>query len=121
MKICPTETISVRPIKINQNQRKTCVCISKTLLGFNFFAVKISTVRTAHFYLIPVKHHRFTVLLPFLLNFVSDLFFSSFYCTARSADVDFRFFPRLAPLAMPFCIHAAWTVRPIRNKKNRRT
>jgi hypothetical protein len=43
----------------------------------------------------------------FSLNFVSGLFFSSFYCcSGHSSDVDLQFFPGLAPLATPFCIHA---------------
>jgi hypothetical protein len=109
MKICRTETKSVGPNKIDQNQRKTCVCISKTLFVFYFFAVKIGTIRTAHYIYSLSYTNDSWFCSHFSLNFVSGLFFSSFYCcSAHSSDVDFRFFPGLAPLATPCCIHAAW-------------
>jgi hypothetical protein len=125
MKICRTETKSVRPNKIDQNQRKTCFCISKTLSGFNFFAVKIGTFRIAHFHLLPVIHQRFMVLLPLFLKFcLRSVLFILLLLIWRSSDVYFQFFPGLAPLATPFwinatCIKAGQSDRS--GIKNRRT
>jgi hypothetical protein len=85
---------------------------------FNFFAVKIDTVRIAHFHLLPVVHLQFMVLLPFFTGLV----FSSFYCcSAHISDLDFRFFPRFGTFSdaiLYTCyLDKSRTVRPIRNKK----
>jgi hypothetical protein len=123
MKICRTETKSVRPNKIDQNQRKTCVCISKTLFGFNFFAVKIGTFPTAHFHLLPVIHQQFMVLLPLFLKFClrSILFiFLLLFCTLLWRR--FLIFPRFGTFsdAILFTcgLDKSRTVGLIRNKKS---
>jgi hypothetical protein len=49
------------------------------------------------------------VLLPFFIKFcLRSILFILYCCSAHSSDVDFRFFPGLAPLATPFCINVAW-------------
>jgi hypothetical protein len=87
-----------------------CCLISKTLLGFHFFAVKKLAQSIQLIYISSLSYtNNSRSCFHFWLHLVSDLFYSSFYCcTARSAVVDFCFFPRLAPLATQFCIHATW-------------
>jgi hypothetical protein len=120
MKICRTETKSVRPNKINQNQRKTCVCIPKTLLGFIFFAVKIGTVRTAHFHLLPVIHQRFTVLLPFFIQFcLRSIIFILLSTAVLHAPQAYITFGTFSDAILCTCdLDKSWTVGPIRNKKS---
>jgi hypothetical protein len=121
MKICRTETKFVRPNKINQNQRKTCVCISKRLFSVLIFvAEKISTVRTAHFHLLPVIHQQFAVLLPFFIKFcLRSFLLLLLFCTLLWCR--FSFFPRFDIFsdAILYTCHLdkSRTVGPIRNKK----
>jgi hypothetical protein len=83
MKICPTDWI-------NQNLRKTCLCISKTRLGFNFFPVKIGTWSCFYFSL--------NFCLRSILFILLLLFCSLLWCSLLlSCDVDFS--------ATPLCIH----------------
>jgi hypothetical protein len=122
MKICRTETKSVGPNKIDQNQWKTCVCISKTLFVFYFFAVKIGTIRTAHFHLHPVIHQWFMVLLPFFIKFcLRSLLFILLLLFCALFWRRFSVFPRFGTFSdaiLYTCgLDKSRTVGPIRNKK----
>jgi hypothetical protein len=120
MKICRTETKSVRPNKINQNQRKTCVCIPKTLLGFHYSAVKIGTVLTANFHILPVIHQRFTVLLPFFIKFCLRSIIFIMYCVLRWRRFSFFLsFGTFSDAILYTChLDKSRTVGPIWNKKS---
>jgi hypothetical protein len=123
MKICRTETKSVGPNKIDQNQRITCVCISKTHFVFNFFAVKIGTFLTAHFHLLPIIHQRFTVLLLFFIKFcLRSILFILLLLFCLFLWRRFLIFPRFVTFSdaiLYTCgLDKSRTVGPIRSKNS---
>jgi hypothetical protein len=112
---------SVRPNKIEKNQRITCVCISKTLFVLDSSTVKIGTFLTAHFHLHPIIHQRFTVLLLIFIKFCLRsilLILLLLFCAFLRRR--FFIFPRFGTFSdailYTWGLDKSWTVGTIRNK-----